>query len=297
MPSELEHAYERDWEYISNLPNHDKFRALEILRWATFALRPVTVSEITEALLIEDNDNCDNLQTDELPDEVDKDFVDEQIIGLCGSLLEIRASSVEKKQSPGSSTIHLAHFSVKEYLLAMIPDKAVSFSDHNYQNSYLAKLCLRYLNYAKVWIASSSPEDNERQHLFLDYAVKSWHKHAAMGGESKSELIDLTNKFFAPGNLTWDRWRENFESIAEPLLSGSEKPGSGPSLSDIEQAGEEPPLSAIEQPREEPSLLHTEQPGEEPSRSDIKRARETPGSSLYYAALFGLVDTMEFLRN
>lgn len=123
MPSELDHAYERDWEYISGLPKY----ALDIFRWVTFALRPLTTLEITEALLIEDNDNCDDLQSDELPDDVDKDFVDEQITGLCGSLLEIRSSSVEKMQSPGSNTIHLAHFSVKEYLLAMIPDKSVLF--------------------------------------------------------------------------------------------------------------------------------------------------------------------------
>lgn len=270
MPSELEHAYERDWKYISELPSRDRFRALEILRWATFALRPLTVSEITEALLIEDNDNCDDLQIDELPDEVDKDFVDEPIIGLCGSLIEIQASIIEKKQSPGSSTIHLAHFSVKEYLLAMIPDKTMSFSDHNYQDCYLAKLCLRYLDYTKVWIASNSPENNERQQLFLGYAVTSWHQHAAMCGESNSELIDLTNKFFTPGNPTWVRWRKLFESIAEPPLLGSEEPGSEPSLSEIEQPREEPPSSAIEQPREAPSVLNTEQPREESSLSGIK---------------------------
>ena len=33
MPSELEHAYERDWEYISGLPKYKKLRALDILRW------------------------------------------------------------------------------------------------------------------------------------------------------------------------------------------------------------------------------------------------------------------------
>ena len=38
MPSELKHAYERDWEYISGLPKYEKFRALDILRWFTFAL-------------------------------------------------------------------------------------------------------------------------------------------------------------------------------------------------------------------------------------------------------------------
>lgn len=285
MPSELEHAYKRDWECILTLRTRDRLRALEILRWVTLALRPVTVFEITEALLIEDNDNCDDLQIDELPDDVDKDFVDEQIIGLCGSLLEIRASSVENAQLPGFSTLHLAHFSVKEYLLAMIPGKTVLFPDHISRNGYLAKLCLRYLNYAKVWIASSSPETNQRHNFFLDYAVTSWHKHAVMDGGNNQELIDLTNTFFTPGNPTWDRWRKHFESIAKPLMP------------DIKQPGEEPPLSAIVQPGKNTSLLNSEQPGEEPTLSDTKQAKKTPGSSLYYAALFGLVDTIKFLRS
>ena len=105
---------------------------MAILRWVIFALRLIRVLEITEALVILDNDEYDDLRIDYLPDGVDKYFVGEQIIGPCGSLLEIRASSVGNRRSPGSSTIHLAHFSVIEYLPPMIPDKSLLFSNRNF---------------------------------------------------------------------------------------------------------------------------------------------------------------------
>ena len=294
MPRELEHAYIRDWEYISGLPSCDRLRALDILRWVTFAIRPLTVLEITEALIIKDNDNYDDLQSDDLPDDIDRDFVDEQIIGLCGSLLEVRSSNVEKIQSPGSSTIHLAHFSVKEYLLAMIPDKNTIFSSRNSQNGGLAKLCLRYLNYPKVWISSSPPGDKKGHHSFLNYAVTSWHKHAVMDSESDQELIDLTNHFFTPGNPTWGRWRQHFEFISEPSLSQT---GEESSLSDIEQPEKEQSFSDIDQPEKEPSFSDIEQQGEELSLLDITQVENKPGTLIYYAALFGLVDTIKFLQD
>lgn len=114
-------------------------------------MRPITVLEVTETLFIVDNDDYDDLQINDLLDGVDKYFVDEQIIGPCGSLLEIRASCVGNKRSPGSSIIHVAHFSVIEYLLSIIPDKSLFFSNRNFQNNQPAKLCLRYLNYTNVW--------------------------------------------------------------------------------------------------------------------------------------------------
>lgn len=151
MPSKLKHTYKSDWVHLSTLPSSQRRRALAILRWVIFALRPITVLEIMEVLVIVDHKDYDDLQIDNLPDGVDKYFVDEQIIRPCGSLLEIRASSVGNKRSSESSNIHLALFSVIEYLLSMIPDKSLLFSNCNFQNNQLARLCLRYLNYTKVW--------------------------------------------------------------------------------------------------------------------------------------------------
>jgi hypothetical protein len=72
---------------ISHLLDKDKLYALSILRWVAFALHPLTIVEITKALLIVD-DNCEDLLVDKLLDAINKDYVSSEILGLCGSLLE-----------------------------------------------------------------------------------------------------------------------------------------------------------------------------------------------------------------
>lgn len=57
MPKELESIYQQSWESILNRPSDEKSRALRILRWRMFAARPLTVSEITEALIAPDNED------------------------------------------------------------------------------------------------------------------------------------------------------------------------------------------------------------------------------------------------
>lgn len=147
----LENAYNRDWRNISKRFIRDQSRALAVLHWVTFALRPLTILELTEALIVTEKDSCDDLQIDELPDNIDQDYIDDEITGLCNSLLEIR--STYSKQPLSFRTIHLIHFSVKQFLLFTtattnrftIDDMA--FSDQISQNNHLAGICLRYLSY------------------------------------------------------------------------------------------------------------------------------------------------------
>ncbi|GKT46153.1 vegetative incompatibility protein HET-E-1 [Colletotrichum spaethianum] len=85
-PAGLEQLYDRNWERIERLRYAEKTRAYSLLRWAAFALRPLTVCEITEAVLI--NDDCEDLPLDEMPDSIDDDYIESEIMGLCGSLIE-----------------------------------------------------------------------------------------------------------------------------------------------------------------------------------------------------------------
>ena len=59
------------------------------------------------------------LMVDDLPDEIDNEYIETEIVGLCASLLEITG------QAAGGPlelcTVHLKHFSVKEYLLVHLP--------------------------------------------------------------------------------------------------------------------------------------------------------------------------------
>ncbi|MCJ1379499.1 hypothetical protein MMC17_002600 [Xylographa soralifera] len=246
MPTGLERAYERDWIKISKLNSPDKCRALALLRWVTFASRPLTVFELTEALIIRDDDDCEGLQTDDLPDCVDQEYIDGEIIGLCGSFLEAR--SANSKESCGDRTVHLVHFSVKEYLFSVMFHTDIPFSDQQFQNNHLAKLCIRYLEYREPYERMNSSRDDLDHCPFLEYAVKSWHLHISPAGKNYQELLRLIDKFFCPGNPNWNFWRIRFEHI-----------------------------------NQSPSL-------------DSRPTEKEPATPTYYASMFGLVDTINFLQ-
>jgi ankyrin repeat protein len=221
LPIGLEHAYERDWMKISDPTNLDKARALAILQWVTFALRPLTVLELTEALIVMDDDiEIDDLQIDELPDSIDQDYVDDQILGLCGSLLEIKSS--DSNQPLSARTIHLVHFSVKEFLLYKMSKtetfraEGAALSDQISQNCHLASICLRYLSYEKSWLCSSDSSCDGKCSPFLDYAVRSWYLHVSLERETDKKLAQSINRFFDPNNQNFNLWRIHLEPNQQP---------------------------------------------------------------------------------
>ncbi|KAK1579336.1 prion-inhibition and propagation-domain-containing protein, partial [Colletotrichum navitas] len=159
-PAGLDRLYDRNWDRIQSLRHEDRTRAFSLLRWAAFSVRPLTVFEITGAVLV--NEDCDDLPLDEFPDSVDDDYVDSEILGLCGSLIEVQGS-----QSPaGWRKVHLTHFSVKEYLLFKIPSRGTVLIaneklravNESIESTALAKLCLQYIRFPRVWDSSLAEE-------------------------------------------------------------------------------------------------------------------------------------------
>ncbi|RYP31497.1 hypothetical protein DL768_011174 [Monosporascus sp. mg162] len=98
-PTELSDLYDRNWARIMQLPDSDRTRALAIIRWATFALRPMTILEITTALPLADEEYYD--LSEELPDPIDEHYIETEILNLCGSLIETRGTSSD----PASLTV------------------------------------------------------------------------------------------------------------------------------------------------------------------------------------------------
>jgi hypothetical protein len=76
-PAGLKHVYERSWMKIWHLAKEDRDRAISLLRWTAVALRPLTVSEMTEALVISEHHN--EVYVDELPDNIDMEYIDTEI--------------------------------------------------------------------------------------------------------------------------------------------------------------------------------------------------------------------------
>lgn len=184
MPVDLQHVFMRSQEYISTRPHRERRRAEKLLRWVTFALRPLTVLEITEALAIKDDDDdddneqdCDALQTDLLPDAYDEDYVDDQILDLCSPFLKLRSTISDERLK--LNTVHFVHFSVRQYFLTRLQTSQqsitnfISFSNHMDHNNQLAKKCLQSLNDRISWERVNSLNDKKQSQSFLDYAVGS----------------------------------------------------------------------------------------------------------------------------
>ncbi|KAL2192536.1 ankyrin-1 [Corynascus similis CBS 632.67] len=141
-PTELDHIYERSWDRIERSD-----RAITLLRWVAFSLRPLTIDEITEAILIDDDSGA--LPTSELPDAIDYESINIAILEPCGPLIEVRGSY--PGSVAGSRTVHLAHFTVREFLVRRLPtgciwsNKNLRASNEHIQHTILAKSCLEYL--------------------------------------------------------------------------------------------------------------------------------------------------------
>ncbi|KAI0479777.1 prion-inhibition and propagation-domain-containing protein [Xylaria cf. heliscus] len=216
-PNKLDHIYDRNWERIQRLEESDRHRAFSILRWAAFGERPLTVLEITEALLLADGE-CENIDYEGLPDSIDSVYIKTEILDLCVSLVEIRPGLTSDL---GNSIVHLTHFSVRQYIIChmltypmnLMANEQLRASNEDFQNNIIAKACLRYLNCEQIW-RDPQPEDTSPAiQAFRDYAAGSWHKHFKVTVNNWGDVLQLINAFFRPTNPKWNVWRKYIDGM------------------------------------------------------------------------------------
>lgn len=214
-PSGLEGLYQRNWARMSQLPEDERTRAFTLLRWVTFAAKPLTVAELTEAALI--SIDCNEYPLDDLPDTIDDEYINSEILGLCGSLLNI----YENSSDPGSSTVRLAHFSIKQYYLyqdpqsrnILIQNEHLRHSNERRENTIIAQICLRYIQYEEAWGVCAPKDSSQVQGSFRDYAAEFWSHHTREGDEEDVLMNRLIDLLFDSHDLTkWERWREHYDS-------------------------------------------------------------------------------------
>ena len=220
-PGGLDQAYERSLQNIVELDDEDKERAIAILRWVMYASRPLTVQELTEALLVSiDEEHVSGLFPETmLPDEYDECYVDDEILGPCAPFVRLRGEEVH--QPVKDQTLHFEHFSVKEYLSS----KAVSdkfpklgqtyFTDEAGAHKLLAQICLRYLCYDDFIQTEKSSEERFNakidKHAFLKYAGGYWTDHKSYCDDISSEIVRWTNELFDPFAQKWLSYSEVIE--------------------------------------------------------------------------------------
>ncbi|WYZ42254.1 hypothetical protein EsH8_V_001149 [Colletotrichum jinshuiense] len=213
-PTELNRIYDLNWTRITQLRESDKNRGFALLRWTAFATRPLTTCEITEAVHIDDNGE---LAWDYLPEDVDRDYVDTEILNLCSPLLEAR--SVGSASMPSQQTVHLPHFTIRQYLLCNLPvpgwlrlNESLQVSHAQLQHTVLARACLQYIKHSRVWQNAPSGSLEPFDAFFLTYAATSWHRHVNLGQRGNAEIIKLAVKFLTERSTITEAWRLLVES-------------------------------------------------------------------------------------
>lgn len=213
MPRGLDEAYDRDLQTICDLDSEDRERALSILRWVLYAARPLTVRELAEALLISANDDesLDKwLSQDDLPEAWDEDYTDEQITGLCGSLIDIRGG--EAGDLVENRTVHFVHFSVQEYLSRTVDiERPVLgkdyFTDKFRAQELITKICLRYLCLKDFQQTAHSTitQFNARanKYAFLHYAAFYMSVHLLQAQPWSQPIVRLCNALLDPSDSRW----------------------------------------------------------------------------------------------
>jgi hypothetical protein len=161
---------------------------------------------------------CPDPPVDEMPDTIDDHYIREAIINPCGSLLEVRNSSHGTNE--GLRTIHLKHFSVRQYFLSNTSGQGESITANarlwawntTIDNTRLSILCIHYINYQTVWKEESSVKSSAVMTTFRDYAASFWHQHAVLSAPLDNTLMAKMEAFFDKKNPNWKHWAGWFDS-------------------------------------------------------------------------------------
>ena len=198
LPPDLPTTYERILGRVIASNKENQVIVQKTLRWILWAVYPLSLSALSEAISISVGDQM--LDREALVDP-------ESVLQWCGSLI----------RTPGADTLELAHYSVKEYL-EMIDGRAnypyVMFrSDVEHDSLELAKTCLTYLCLEDFDI--DGVEDAVimrsflKDHKLLRYCVQHWDKHARVK-EDDETLLHLLQRFLSTDRtnqyLAWMCW-------------------------------------------------------------------------------------------
>ncbi|KAF3762954.1 hypothetical protein M406DRAFT_333297 [Cryphonectria parasitica EP155] len=278
MPSGISEAYSRELNKIIRLPADEKEKAVMVLRWTLFAVRPLQVKQLVEALVVSDDD-LDKYPENDLPDSwnegfVDEDYVKDMILSRCGSLLQLQSSSAETPIA--DHTVHFVHFSVKEYLSNLSNgtihnqrDVDLGLMDPAAEERRLAGICLRYLALDSF---DNIPSDTD-VYPFLSYAAWAWYFHSFHDKPKPPvDIMYRTQRAFDPATSSWRVWTP----LIEAELADSDK-GTDFIATDTDARSDKKSDTHAESV-EEPVLL-----------------QEVP-NPIYYAALLGLTDIVKWLE-
>ncbi|KAK6354831.1 hypothetical protein TWF696_003963 [Orbilia brochopaga] len=172
LPKGLFGTYDR---ILESIEDDDKEIARRVLTWLSYSHRPLAISELLEAIAVnESDDEWDDLKENLLSEPDD-------VLEICGSLVS--------QLKPG--ILGLAHFSVKEYLHHEYTAKELPYFSLTPTKAHdeLASVCLTYLTFDNFRLYDPSIQkdrsSSNKAHplAFERYARKNWDAHYRSGSQ------------------------------------------------------------------------------------------------------------------
>ncbi|PNP84303.1 hypothetical protein FNYG_02376 [Fusarium nygamai] len=181
LPRDLNETYYR---MVQNMPSEYKSSAIRLLQFLVHTKRPLALSEAIEVIATEIN------QEPRVFHIKRRLFQATDILRYCPSLVTI----AEVKRYPGTmEELHLAHFSVKEYLLRQAQFDLESAS------IAISKTCLTYLTDIR-----GSHSTIRSDFPMAQYTAKYWTEYAVSAGTSR-EIVRITVNLLRD-ETTYQRW-------------------------------------------------------------------------------------------
>ena len=195
LPPNLFETYERILERIMARSDYVQKIVERTLRWTLGAIKPLTTSQLLEAITIETDEHCF--------DEYAK-IEEEDVFRNCSCLV---------RKTADARSVELAHFTVEEFLKALDPLKSpriARFANLRRDAAMtLGQTCLAYLNYDEFVDVKVQDLFWRSAHPFWTYAATCWHEHADDEQED-SVTQSLLHRFFhptiSPYFVLWNRY-------------------------------------------------------------------------------------------
>ena len=188
LPPTLDKTYERMLSSIDKVSAADAKRIFTLL---CCAKRPLTISELIEAIAVELGDEPRLNVDGRLDDEDD-------IHRICPGLIDV------DQQPTGPATVRIAHFSVQEYLESdrIREHEAAAFGIRKREaHTEIATICLAYL-----WEPGLSDPNHLIEYPFATYAGQHWHRHFSEGDENSQSVRREAMRLFKNARGELDNW-------------------------------------------------------------------------------------------
>ncbi|KAI0250584.1 ankyrin repeat-containing domain protein, partial [Lactifluus subvellereus] len=177
----LQPTFTRILKSIDRLPVSRRFRVQRLLRWVVCAVRPLSLRELSEAVVIHDmQETWDNSRCVNRPTALIEDCFN---LVLCTEGFS---------QSSSDAKVQLIHASVKEFLLQN-PVLLGSLADYHIYPLPDAQVsivedCLKYL---RLMAENVQLEESP----FVNYASEFWPQHLRASGSAGEQLVSVFCEF------------------------------------------------------------------------------------------------------